>query len=56
MSNRYYQRYDIKPDYEGKGWWVIDTANRYCTVELHPTREKALRRAIQMDNPRKKVR
>ena len=47
------QRYDIKPDYESTGWWVVDTANRYCPVELHPTRESALRKAIQMDRPKK---
>lgn len=47
------QRYDIKPDYESTGWWVVDTANRYCQMELHPTRESALRKAIQMDRPKK---
>lgn len=47
------QRYDIKPDYESNGWWVVDTANRYCQIELHPTRESALRKAIQMDRPKK---
>jgi hypothetical protein len=48
-----FQRYDIKPDYESTGWWVVDTANRYCPIELHPTRESALRKAIQMDRPKK---
>lgn len=46
-------RYDIRPDYEGKGWWVVDTANRYSPVELHPTRESALNKAIKMDRPSK---
>lgn len=48
-----FQRYDIKPDYESNGWWVVDTANRYCPIELHSTRESALRKAIQMDRPKK---
>lgn len=48
-----FQRYDIKPDYESNGWWVVDTANRYCPIELHSTRESALRKAIQMDKPKR---